>query len=45
MYQIIKASLKDPKDTTKLCLIYANIAEEDIREFLVLTTGKPCKQY
>jgi cytochrome-b5 reductase len=30
MYQIIKASLKDPKDTTKLCLIYANISEDDI---------------
>lgn len=32
MYQIIKSSLKDPKDRTKLCLIYANIEEDDIRE-------------
>ena len=30
MYQIIKSSLKDPDDRTKLCLIYANIEEEDI---------------
>ena len=32
MYQIIKSSLKDPEDRTKLCLIYANIEEEDICE-------------
>lgn len=30
MYQIIKSSLKYPNDRTKLCLIYANIEEDDI---------------
>lgn len=31
MYQIIKSSLKNPEDKTKLALIYANVEEEDIR--------------
>ncbi|RXK39392.1 NADH-cytochrome b5 reductase 1 [Tremella mesenterica] len=30
MYQIIKSSLKDPKDKTELALIYANVNEDDI---------------
>ncbi|ORY27991.1 putative NADH-cytochrome b5 reductase [Naematelia encephala] len=30
MYQIIKSSLKNPKDKTKLSLIYANVEEDDI---------------
>ena len=33
MYQIIKSSLKDPRDRTKLCLIYANVEEDDICEW------------
>lgn len=33
MYQIIKSSLKDPKDKTQLSLIYANVNEDDICEF------------
>jgi cytochrome-b5 reductase len=37
MYQIIKSSLKDPKDQTKLSLIYANVEEDDIREPLEST--------
>lgn len=32
MYQIIKASLGDSEDKTILRLVYANVAEEDIRE-------------
>jgi cytochrome-b5 reductase len=32
MYQIIKSSLKDPKDRTQLSLIYANVNEDDICE-------------
>jgi hypothetical protein len=32
MYQIIKSSLKDPKDKTELRLIYANVNEDDICE-------------
>lgn len=31
MYQIIRASLKDPNDKTVLRLIYGNVEEEDIR--------------
>jgi cytochrome-b5 reductase len=31
MYQIIKSSVQDPKDTTQLSLIYANVEEDDIR--------------
>ena len=34
MYQIIKSSLKDPKDKTQLRLIYANVNEDDICESL-----------
>lgn len=30
MYQIIKSSVQDPKDTTQLSLIYANVEEDDI---------------
>ncbi|WVW80656.1 NADH-cytochrome b5 reductase 1 [Kwoniella bestiolae CBS 10118] len=30
MYQIIKSSLKNPNDKTKLSLIYANVEEDDI---------------
>lgn len=30
MYQIIKSSIKDPKDNTQLSLIYANVNEDDI---------------
>ncbi|CAK5279961.1 unnamed protein product [Mycena citricolor] len=30
MYQIINAVLKNPSDSTKLALIYANVSEEDI---------------
>lgn len=30
MLQIIRAALKDPKDTTKINLIYANVNESDI---------------
>jgi cytochrome-b5 reductase len=30
MLQIIRAAMKDPKDTTKIDLIYANVKEEDI---------------
>lgn len=33
MYQIIKASLRDAEDKTVLRLIYANVNEEDIREW------------
>lgn len=33
MYQIIKASLADESDATQLRLIYANVNEDDIREF------------
>lgn len=33
MYQIIKSSLKDPKDKTQLRLIYANVNEDDICMF------------
>jgi NAD(P)H-flavin reductase len=32
MYQIIKSSIKDPKDNTQLSLIYANVNEDDIRK-------------
>ena len=32
MYQIIKASLRNPKDKTQLALVYANVEEADIRE-------------
>lgn len=30
MLQVIKAALKDPKDTTKLTLLFGNITGEDI---------------
>jgi cytochrome-b5 reductase len=30
MFQIIKSSVKDSNDKTKLCLIYANVDEADI---------------
>ena len=30
MYQVIQAVLKDPNDTTKLSLIFANVTEDDI---------------
>jgi cytochrome-b5 reductase len=33
MFQIIKSSVKDVNDKTKLCLIYANVDESDIRMF------------
>jgi cytochrome-b5 reductase len=32
MYQILKSALSDPKDQTKLALIYANVEEDDIRK-------------
>lgn len=32
MYQIIKSSIKDASDKTKLSLIYANVNEDDICE-------------
>lgn len=35
MFQIIKSSVKDANDKTKLCLIYANVDESDIRMFLL----------
>lgn len=31
MFQIIKSSVKDKEDKTKLALIYANVDEDDIR--------------
>jgi cytochrome-b5 reductase len=31
MFQIIKSSVKDANDKTKLALIYANVDESDIR--------------
>jgi NAD(P)H-flavin reductase len=34
MYQIIRSSLQDPKDKTELALIYANVEEDDICEYL-----------
>jgi len=34
MFQIIKSSVKDANDKTKLCLIYANVDESDIRTSL-----------
>ena len=40
MYQIIKSSLKDPQDDTKLSLIYANVNEEDIRAFPSCSMGQ-----
>ncbi|BEJ17237.1 hypothetical protein CspHIS471_0606380 [Cutaneotrichosporon sp. HIS471] len=30
MYRIIKSAALDPDDTTKMCLVFANISEEDI---------------
>jgi ferredoxin-NADP reductase len=33
MYQIIKSSLKNATDKTRLALIYANVDESDIREW------------
>jgi NAD(P)H-flavin reductase len=30
MYQIIKSSMKDASDKTKMALIYANVEENDI---------------
>lgn len=30
MYQVAQAILRDPHDATKISLIYANVAEEDI---------------
>lgn len=36
MFQIIKSSVKDQNDKTKLALIYANVDESDIRQFLLL---------
>ncbi len=32
MYRIIKSAALDATDKTKMCLVFANIAEEDIRE-------------
>lgn len=32
MFQIIKASVKDKEDKTKLALVYANVDEDDIRK-------------
>lgn len=32
MYQIIKSSMKDASDKTKISLIYANVEENDIRQ-------------
>lgn len=32
MFQIIKSSVKDQNDKTKLALIYANVDEDDICE-------------
>jgi len=34
MYQIIKSSMKDAGDNTKMALIYANVEENDICESL-----------
>jgi len=33
MFQIIKSSLKNASDKTRLALIYANVEESDIREY------------
>ena len=30
MYQVASAILKDPKDTTKISLIFGNLTQEDI---------------
>lgn len=38
MYQIIKSSVKNPRDQTKLSLIYANVQEDDICMFLYLVS-------
>lgn len=35
MYQIIKSSLKNPNDKTELALVYANVDELDIREYII----------
>lgn len=32
MYRIIKSAALDPTDTTRMALLWANVAEEDIRE-------------
>lgn len=40
MYQIIKSSLKDPKDRTQLRLIYANVNEDDICMFCYYSSIK-----
>jgi cytochrome-b5 reductase len=39
MYRIIKSAALDATDRTKMCLVFANIAEEDIRESR-LTAGR-----
>jgi cytochrome-b5 reductase len=36
MFQIIKSSVKDQNDKTKLALVYANVDESDIRQFPLL---------
>lgn len=42
MFQIIKSSLADPTDRTQLALVYANVEEEDIREYnRVMPRGSP----
>jgi cytochrome-b5 reductase len=38
MFQIIKASVKDKEDKTKLALIYANVDEDDICDCTGFTT-------
>ncbi len=44
MYQIVKSSLKDPNDRTKLCLIYANIEEDDICELPLRIFSLPARR-
>jgi NAD(P)H-flavin reductase len=39
MFQIIKSSLADPTDKTQLALVYANVEETDIREYLCSSVG------
>jgi len=38
MYQIIKSSMKDASDNTKMALIYANVEENDICVYLYCST-------
>jgi len=37
MYQIIKSSMKDASDNTKMALIYANVEENDICTYMRFT--------